>query len=173
MMIDKAWEVSTDQALAGTGYVGSTNAVDLRTARDIGAGTSLFLYCRVTTAFVGGLSLIVYAVASPDTDMLNASKSVLGSSHQIPLLALYQNAEFYVPIGPQTRASNPAAVALADAFGTLGYSPAWQYVGALFNREGTFTQGTMTVSLVAAPANFGTPSTGLGGPGMPIYPSRF
>jgi len=166
MLIDKACEVSTDQALSGTGLVGSTSAIDFRCLRDMGGGDPWFLYCRVTEAFASGTALTVYAASSPDTDMTNAQHMIHGSSQQMTVLQLTLNAEFYVPIGPATQNANAYAAAVA---GILGTAAAWQYFGALFLREGTFTAGKLTVSAVQRPANFGYSASH---PGMLVYPSN-
>lgn len=116
------------QAVAGTGALVTTDSVDTGAAKDQGSGETLIPFCRVTTAFAGGTSVIAECIGADDV-ALTSNVVVLSSGPSIALANLGANAMIPVP---------PPAAGVARK----------RYMGGRLQRTGTFTSGNFTYEFV-------------------------
>lgn len=106
----------------------SENAVDLRSAQDIGQGQPLFGRFQVHTGATGGTSMEFQIVAA-DNAALNSGLVVLGTTGAIPTAQLKAGARFACAISPQIA------------------SPGKRYLGARFVPTGSFSAGAYTADV--------------------------
>ena len=126
MIVDAQTRISGPaQAVAGTGTLTGTNALDLLSAnRNIGRGQPMRLVVTVDTTFTGGTTFQPQLIASPNADL--SAPVILASALSV---------------------TNPAAgtkiwdTALPDNVG--------RYYGIQYVRTGTYTAGAVSAHLVS------------------------
>ncbi len=116
--------VAAYQTVTGTGSILSTNAIDLSQARDVGAGTDLWLRVLVGAAFAGVTAVEFQAIQADDA-ALGTNVNVIASTGAIPVANL--------------TAGKRLAAGLNDRLGT----PGQRYLGVRFILTGTGTAGTV------------------------------
>jgi phosphohistidine swiveling domain-containing protein len=90
----------TGQTVTGTGFVYSTNAIDLLQARDIGEGEDLFMRSEVVTAVAGPTTIEIQAVVADDAG-LTSNLAVVGTTGAIPVASLTAGARFAAKVNPR------------------------------------------------------------------------
>lgn len=101
MIIDRQARVSNAQAITSTAV--STDTYDLTTARDIGAGNDIEIFCRVVTTFTTGTSatLSVEYITSANADL--SSQTTVVATPALAVASLTAGTELLrirVPVTP-------------------------------------------------------------------------
>lgn len=102
MIIDKLTEIA-DAASAdtsGTGRKVIGTAIDLAPARDLGAGTPLWMVFTVDTAFAGTNATVSFEIVSDAQSpvAVDATATIHAATKLFPITALVQGFKFAVPL---------------------------------------------------------------------------